>query len=124
MSAVLQVMTPVGYELLTQSDEYNRVYSFKYDGKQHEVWYSWRLGAIDAMWNDVRARATRQARPDIAQSIREEKNTITYAVGYADGKFHVMEAIKRKLTDHGYGFEETDPVAVIAKLLNLLDART
>lgn len=121
MKPVTQVMIPVGYELVKQTDGSETIYSFVFNYKRHERWYSWRLDCIDAMWIDVRERATREARPD---ANREERNSLTYAVGYADGKAHTSRSVARVLALAGYTDYPIDPVSVVEKLLDLLTPTT
>jgi hypothetical protein len=119
----LQVMIPAGYEILRQSDESMSVYSFKRGDVAHERWYSWKLGAIDAMWIDVRDRATRAARPDTQKEQEAERQSMQYAMGYVDSKFHTMEAVEQALARSGYVLKVKEPVAVVEHLLQLLSGQ-
>lgn len=117
-------MLPSGYSLLREYDGNKTAYSFsRKEGSDHGMWYSWELRAVDAMWRDVRDRATRAMRPDKLKEAEEKKRSLSYGMGYADSAAHQMADIEQALARGGYVLHMKEPRAVVEHLLQLLDGR-
>jgi hypothetical protein len=110
------VKTPHGYTLLTEGVDGHVIYSFEHDGRKHGEWYTWKLGAIDAMWDDVRARAVREALPSTREQQRE-RGTKAYANGYLNGKQHRDAECALLMARAGYSFDRPQSAADIVKML-------
>lgn len=111
-----EVIQPAGYLLLKEGLDGNFIYSFEHEGEKHPEWFSWKLGAIDAMWEHVRARAVREALPN-TRAIRAQRGTKAYAIGYLGGKQHRDQECRLLAARSGYAFEPTDSAPDIVKAL-------
>jgi hypothetical protein len=118
------VLMPRGYQLITNVDAMRDTYGFKRpNGVMHDEWFTWKVACVDAMWEDVRARATREATMT-SNEAREAKNSLVFAQGYVQGKFMTDEAVRRTMGKAGYKFDpQLDAVATIEKLLTLLNGK-
>jgi hypothetical protein len=114
--------TPIGYTLVREPDEEGcaTLYTFSVGGIKHDTWYTWKLGCIDAMWADVRARATREA--TLSAGDREAKSTLTYAIGYHDSRVASDAAVRLCMARAGYAFDDSvGAVEIVQKLLIMLN---
>lgn len=116
-----QVLLPVGYQLITTEGLEHRTYTFQRpDGSAGPEGYTWKLGCIDAMWCDVRARATALAVP--RTSGRELRSNDSYAAGYQAGCQFRDTEIRLILARAGYTYSpDTTSVHMVRKLLIMLN---
>jgi hypothetical protein len=110
------IKIPHGYTLLKEGVDGHVIYSFEQDGRKHGEWFTWKLGAIDAMWEDVRARAVRDALP-FTREEKRERGTKAYANGYLNGKQHRDAECLLLAARSGYAFDPTDSAPDIVKAL-------
>lgn len=114
------VHTPIGYSLIKEGVDDLFIYSWeRADGEKSAEAWTWKLGAIDSMWRDVRDRAVKDALPG---KITEDKTTMAYANGYLDGKNFIDAQVRLNMARAGYVFNpEIGAVQTIQKLLILLN---
>lgn len=117
------VQIPVGYEILKDGVDSQFVYSFKRaDGTKHNEWYTWKMGAIDAMWIDVRERAVKAALPGKSSAERDLLNNAAFAAGYLQGKLFDDTQVRLLMAQHGYTFNpEITALQTVEKLLVMLN---
>jgi hypothetical protein len=118
------IILPVGYELVTQQDETGRsIFTYRFAGIQNNTWHSRYIDAVDAMWTDVRARATRIATGGIKLPDNMQ-NTLAYAFGWVEAKEYITENLRHQLALEGYSWAQNQtPQEMVTRLLGLLSPR-
>jgi hypothetical protein len=124
----MAIQIPIGYKLLTETDEFKgnecqHIYSFKRpDSTEPGRSWSWKMGCIDAMWEDVRARATAAAVPGLSTSERNLKNNASFALGYLQGKTFCDAEVRIRMARAGYVFGHgITAIETVEKLLVMLN---
>ena len=97
----MAVQIPVGYTLVTEESEdegVGKLYAFKRpDGTHTMQAWSWKMGCIDAMWEDVRNRATQAAVPAMSATERSLRSNASFAIGYLQGKTFVDAEVRIRM---------------------------
>ena len=124
-TAARTMKLPVGYELVSgPGDDGSVIYSYRFGDQQVKEWWSHRRHCIDAMWVDVRDRATRVATGgvDLPEGIQ---NTLAYAFGYTDAKDYVNKSVAVVMARHGYVFDpKLTAVETVERLLEMLTPKS
>lgn len=122
--STMAVQIPVGYEIISEISEDEGVgtlYSFKRSDGTHttEAW-SWKMGCIDAMWEDVRARATAAHVP----SRTNVQRNASFAMGYLQGKEFIDAQVRVRMAQAGYVFGHgITAIETVEKLLVMLNGK-
>lgn len=124
----MAVQTPIGYEIITETSEdegIGKLYAFKRpDGTSTKEAWSWKMGCIDGMWEDVRARATAAHVPGKTNAERDLKNNASFAIGYMQGKSFVDAQVQILMARAGYVFgHEVSAIETVEKLLVMLNGK-
>jgi len=122
----MAIQIPTGYELCNEMPAVNgepKVYWFKRpDGLHSDQRWTWKMGCIDAMWEDVRARATAAHVPGIPDHERLFRNNASFATGYLQGKTFVDAQVRVRMAQAGYVFGHgISAIETVEKLLVMLN---
>jgi hypothetical protein len=125
---IMTVQIPVGYTLVTEESEdegVGKLYAFKRSDGTHtmQAW-SWKMGCIDAMWEDVRNRATQAAVPAMSATERNLRTNASFATGYLQGKTFVDAEVRIRMARAGYVFGHgISAIETVEKLLVILNGK-
>ena len=124
----MAVQIPIGYLIVRETDEFQgdecqHTWTFKRpDGTASKRSWSWKMGCIDAMWADVRDRATAAAVPGLSDNERNLKNNASFALGYLQGKTFIDTQVRVRMAQAGYVFGHgITAIETVEKLLVMLN---
>jgi hypothetical protein len=120
------IQIPMEYSIVAErANGSDGIYSFvRPDGTRSSEGWSWKMGAIDGAWCDVRERATAAHVRGYSKSERDLMNNASFATGYIQGKLFTDTQVRVLMAQRGYVFKpEITALETIQKLLVMLNGK-